>query len=92
MQPMAKPFRCPIHDMPDCSPLLNGCSIPTEVAERVAAAGAERYAAALADAQAAIKAIERHQLLMIDLAGRLETCIARADALDAVASLGKADA
>ena len=23
--------RCPVHDMPDCSPLLNGCSIPAVI-------------------------------------------------------------
>ncbi len=23
-----KSFRCPVHDIPDCSPLLNGCSLP----------------------------------------------------------------
>jgi hypothetical protein len=32
---MSNPFRCPIHNMPDCSPLLNGCSIPNQVAARV---------------------------------------------------------
>lgn len=26
------PFRCPVHGMTDCSPLLNGCSIPNQVA------------------------------------------------------------
>ena len=23
--------RCPVHDMPDCSPLLNGCSLPAVI-------------------------------------------------------------
>lgn len=25
-------IRCPVHNMPDCSPLLNGCSIPNKLA------------------------------------------------------------
>jgi hypothetical protein len=28
----ARPFRCPVHGMTDCSPLLNGCSIPNQAA------------------------------------------------------------
>lgn len=34
------PFRCPVHGMTDCSPLLNGCSIPNQaVAWALAALG-----------------------------------------------------
>jgi flagellar biosynthesis/type III secretory pathway protein FliH len=50
------------------------------------------YETAQVDATLAIKAIERHRLLMIDAAGRLETCVARADALEALEQLGKAAA
>lgn len=35
---------CPVHGIPDCSPLLNGCVIPN----RIAAAWAEGWSAALA--------------------------------------------
>lgn len=27
-QRKARALRCPVHDIPDCSPLLNGCSTP----------------------------------------------------------------
>lgn len=26
-------IRCPVHGIPDCSPLLNGCSIPNRLAK-----------------------------------------------------------
>jgi hypothetical protein len=26
---------CPVHKIPDCSPLLNGCSIPNVIADRI---------------------------------------------------------
>jgi hypothetical protein len=29
-------LRCPVHGIPDCSPLLNGCSIPNRIAAEVA--------------------------------------------------------
>ena len=28
-------IRCPVHKITDCSPLLNGCSIPEIIAERI---------------------------------------------------------
>jgi hypothetical protein len=31
-QPPVEVIRCPVHGIPDCSPLLNGCSIPNQLA------------------------------------------------------------
>ena len=39
-------YICPEHRMPDCSPLLNGCSIPNQFFEDVAAVDALYQAAA----------------------------------------------
>lgn len=44
--PPAEAIRCWIHEIPDCSPILNGCNIPT----RLAAAYRKGYAAGYADA------------------------------------------
>jgi hypothetical protein len=39
--------RCPVHHIPDCSPLLNGCSIPARLAAAYqrGLASAPRYCA-----------------------------------------------
>lgn len=29
-RPPIEVLRCPVHGIPDCSPLLNGCSLPNE--------------------------------------------------------------
>lgn len=38
-------FKCPVHGLPDCSPLLNGCSIPIQLHKAFEAG----YAEALTD-------------------------------------------
>lgn len=41
---------CPLHGMPDCSPLLNGCGLPTQIVEELTASaeeGARPYREAL---------------------------------------------
>lgn len=42
-------IRCPVHDMPDCSPILNGCSIPNTLYKRFEKAFEAGYAEALTD-------------------------------------------
>ena len=41
-------IRCPVHGVPDCSPLLNGCTIPVRLAE----AYRDGYDAGYSDADA----------------------------------------
>ena len=46
--PPVEMIRCPVHGVPDCSPLLNGCTIPVRLAE----AYRDGYDAGYSDADA----------------------------------------
>lgn len=52
-------IRCPVHGIPDCSPMLNGCTIPSRLAQAYDAGKAADASAASAASQGVVSGIVR---------------------------------
>lgn len=63
---MADPLRCPVHGIPDCSPLLNGCPVIAWAHREMAGVSAERDE--LAARLSAVRTVARLALPTLRLA------------------------